>query len=260
MGRHARSLGGSIVPAICLALLVCASVAAAKTSSRVVIREDVSVAHRNELMNQIRKVTGWTRLAFDHDGSLAIESPDTLQGSKTAQSLLARAISGDKLIVLEDASSRSDVAFCRVVPGRWSTSNASLPRAYVVLIDFADFERIVGDKEARAAFHVGWGVLHEIDHVVNGTEDSESDGDLGECESHINAMREEVGLPIRANYFYSASPLKTDPNFNRRLVRLPFEQRDTSSSRTRRYWLTWDAVVVGGVTDSQSVSVRALVR
>jgi hypothetical protein len=148
-----------------------------------------------------------------------------------------------------------------VVPGRWTTSDAARPRAFVVLIDFTDFERIIGDREARAAFHVGWGVLHEIDHVVSETEDSEIDGDLGECEVHINTMREEVGLPVRANYFYSTSPLKTDPNFNRRLVRLPFEQRDSASSRTRRYWLTWDAAIVGGLAkDSQSASVRALVR
>ena len=257
MARRVRS----IVPLICIALGACASIAAAKTPSRVVIRDDMRAQHRNELVNQLRRITGWSNLAFTNDGSLSLDSPDTLQGSKSAQSLLASAVSGNKLIVLEDASSRSDVAFCRVVSGKWTTNDAARPRAYVVLIDFTDFERIIGDREARAAFHVGWGVLHEIDHVVSETEDSEIDGDLGECEVHINTMRKEVGLPVRTNYFYSASPLKTDPNFNRRLVRLPFEQRDTSSSRTRRYWLTWDAAVVGGLAkDSQSASVRALVQ
>ncbi len=244
---------------ICLLLGACVPVAA-KPSSRVVIRDDVPLTHRNELANQLRKITGWPKLTFTNDGGLSIDSPDTLKGSKGAQSLLARAITGDKLIVLEDASGRTDVAFCRVVPGKWITDDASRPTAYVVLIDFKDFERIVGDKEARASFHVGWGVLHEIDHVVSETEDSEVDGDLGECEVHINAMREEVGLPVRASYFYRTSPFKTDPNFNRRFVRLPFEQRDTSSSRTRRYWLTWDAAVVGGLgRDNQFASVRALV-
>ena len=257
MRRRAKSA----VTVICLVLGVCVSVAEAKTQSHVVVRDDVRVAHRNELVNQLRKITGWTKLTFNSDGGLSIDSTDTLPGSKGAQSLLARAVSGDKLIVLEDASSRADVAFCRVVPGKWTTGNAARPVAYVVLIDFTDFERIVGDKEARASFHVGWGVLHEIDHVVSDTEDSEVDGDLGECEAHINAMREEVGLPVRANYFYSASPLQTDPNFNKRFVRLPFEQRDAASSRTRRYWLTWDSAVVGGIAkDSQSASVRALIK
>jgi hypothetical protein len=252
--------GLHIVPLVCLVLGASVGVATAKTPSRVMIREDVPAAHRNELINQLRKITGWSKLSFTSDGGLSIDSPDTLQGSKSAQSLLARAVSGDKLIVLEDASSKPHVAFCRVVPGKWKTNDSARPVPYVILIDFTDFERIVGDKEARAAFHVGWGVLHEIDHVVSETEDSEVDGHLGECETHINAMRQEVGLPVRANYFYSVSPLKTDPNFNRRFVRLPFDQRDTTSSRTRRYWLTWDSTAVGGLTKDQSASVRALVQ
>jgi hypothetical protein len=146
------------------------------------------------------------------------------------------------------------------VPGKWSNENSSQPPAYVILIDFTDFEQIVGDKEARASFHVGWGLLHELDHVVSDTADSESEADLGECEVHINAMRKEVGLPVRASYFFKASSLKTDPNFRSRFVRLPFEQRDTASNKTKRYWLTWDAAIVGGVTKDQSASVRALVR
>ena len=69
---------------------------------------------------------------------------------------------------------------------------------------------------------------------------------VGECESHINAMRSELGVPLRANYFFTSSALNTDPNFSTRFVRLPFEQRDASSKRIKRYWLTWDSSVVGG--------------
>lgn len=141
-----------IVALICILPGACLTVAVAKTPSRVVIRDDVRVAHRNELVNQLRTITGWTKLTFTNDGSLSIDTTDTLRGSKSAQSLLARAASGDKLIVLEDASSRADVAFCRVVPGRWTKGDAARPVAYVVLIDFTDFERIVGDKEHARRF------------------------------------------------------------------------------------------------------------
>lgn len=234
--------------------------AVARSQGQVFIRDDVPVAHRNKLLTELRKITGWTKLTFADDGRLTIDSSETRQGSSGAQALLTRAISGDKVIVLEDASSRSDVAFCRVVPGKWNNENSSQPPAFVILIDFTDFEQIVGDKQARASFHVGWGLLHELDHVISDTADSESEDDLGECEVHINAMRKEVGLPVRASYFFKASPLKTDPNFRSRFVRLPFEQRDTASNKTKRYWLTWDAAVVGGITKDQSASVRALVR
>jgi hypothetical protein len=97
--------------------------------------------------------------------------------------------------------------------------------------------------------------------VVHDSSDSDAAGDLGECERHINIMREEVGLPVRASYFFTALPLKTDPIFLSRFVRLPFEQRDAASKRTRRYWLSWDSTIVGGLaSDCQSASVRALVR
>ena len=250
-----------LVLAIGCVVVAIASSASAKSVGQVFIRDKVSIAHRNKLLAELGKITGWTKLTFADDDRLTLDSSETRRGSQSAQALLARAVSGDKVIVLEDASSRSDVAFCRVVPGRWSNENSSQPPAYVILIDFTDFEQIVGDKEARASFHVGWGLLHELDHVVSDTADSESEDDLGECEVHINAMRAEVGLPVRARYFFKPSPLKPDPNFRSRFVRLPFEQRDTASNKTKRYWLTWDAAVVGGLSnDKQSASVRALVR
>lgn len=258
-GTHGYKTLLTIAKVVCLVLTVLPMVQA-KSGSQVFIKDDVSLVHKQQLVKELRKITGWSKLNFTADGWLSIENEDASPGSKTARSLLANAVSGDKLIVLEDASSRADVAFCRVVPGRWTNESAQNPPAYVVLIDFTDFEQIVGDKEARASFHVGWGLLHELDHVVGDTIDSETDGDLGECELHINTMREEVGLPVRASYFFTVSPLKTDPNFNRRFVRLPFDRRDVSSNRTKRYWLTWDSTIVGGpAKDSQSASVRALV-
>jgi hypothetical protein len=80
--------------------------------------------------------------------------------------------------------------------------------------------------------------------------DTDVSDHVGECETHINKMRAELGLPLRGNYFFTASTLKADPNFNTRFVRLPFEQIDPSSRRLKRYWLTWDFTVVGGIPSS----------
>lgn len=237
------------VHAFCLVLFMTSGVAA-KSVSRVLLRENVSHTHRDQLINKLRKITGWTRLAFAGDGALSIEVGDGFKGSKSARSLLASAVAGENVVVLEDASSRADVAFCRVVPGRWTNGNAAGLDAYVVLIDFTDFEQIVGDAEARRSFDVGWAVLHELDHVVLNSEDTDVNDHVGECETHINKMREELGLPLRANYFFTASSLKADPNFNTRFVRLPFEHVDPSSRRIKRYWLTWDLTVVGGIPPS----------
>jgi hypothetical protein len=239
-----------------LCLLV-TSVNANNIASRIVIRENVPKAHRDELTTRLRIITGLSDLHFDNAGSLLLNENSTSQGSQSARMLLSKAVAGGTLIVLEDASGRSDVAFCRVVPGRLKRDTASQIPVYVVLIDFKDFHQVTGDEEARAAFDVGWGLLHEIDHVVTDSEDPKTVNVVGECEDHINVMRREVGLPLRANYFFTPSSLKADLNFSSRFVRLSFERKDGLSTQTKRYWLVWDSVTVGGlVAEGQ----RALVQ
>jgi hypothetical protein len=219
-------------------------------ASRIVLRPEVSRSHREELIARLRVITGLSTLNFDSNGSLRL-GEQVSGGSESARLLLAEAVAGPSLIVLEEASSRSDVAFCRVVRGRWVRGESNKPPAFVVLIDFTDFHQLSGDAEARAAFDVGWGLLHEIDHVVKDSEDARDAKVVGECEDHINRMRLEVGLPVRVDYFFSRTYLKADSNFNARYVRLSFERQ------AKRYWLVWDATTVGGlIGDSQ----RALVR
>jgi len=232
---------------LCLSAL---STPASDSASRIVLRPEVSRSHREELITRLRAITGISTLTFDHNGSLRL-GEQTDGGSESARTLLAQAVAGPSVIVLEDASSRSDVASCRVVRGRWVRGESNKPPAFVVLIDFTDFHQLSGDAEARAAFDVGWGLLHEIDHVVRDSEDARDVKAVGECEDHINRMRLEVGLPARVDYFFSRTYLKADSNFNARYVRLSFERQ------AKRYWLVWDAMTVGGlIGDSQ----RALVR
>jgi hypothetical protein len=238
---------------------VCASVFSTFASDgigRIVLRSEVSRAHREELVARLRVITGWGTLNFDSNGLLPLGDAQPTGGSESARALLSQATSGSNFIVLEDASSRSDVAFCRVVRGRWVRGETNKPPAYVVLIDFTDFHQLSGDAEARAAFDVGWGLLHELDHVVRDSEDADNAAAVGECESHINRMRLELGLPVRAAYFFSPAYLKADANFNSRYVRLSFERRDGPSLQMKRYWLVWDATVVGGLLGDSSALVR----
>lgn len=243
----------AVLASTCLVLSALSTLAA----TSVMLKPNVPRAHREELIARLRVITGLTDLRFDSDGSLRFDINHTDRGSKSARELLSQAINGANVIILEDASSRSDVAFCRVVPGRWLRGESTKPPVYVVLIDFTDFHQLTGDAEARAAFDAGWGVLHEINHVVSGSEDAKDPKSIGECEDHINEMRLEVDLPIRVDYFFSRAYFKSDANFKARYVRLSFERRDQSSLQTKRYWLVWDAAIVGGLSgDSQ----RALVR
>lgn len=241
--------------ALILSFCFASSVYGQGQSNHVVLRDNISQSQRTQLAAALKKISGSPQLRFGEDGALRLGNKDPKAGSWMARDLLEKAITGVKVIVLEDASNRSDIAFCSVFPGRWLGNDAQRPEAYVVLIDFADFQKLIGDGRALEAYDVGWAVLHELDHVVNDSEDSTSTGETGACEDHINAMRRELKLPERTEYFYTLFPVSGDGNFfPTRLVRLAFEAREQSHKK-KRYWLMWDAAVVGGIVESKELAV-----
>ncbi len=254
-GRVVSALGR--VTFLCTVLIVCPTslISSNKTASRIICREELSPARREQLANKLRAITGWTELAFDQNGALQLGSAAAVGGSQSARELIDRAVFGRNVLILEDASNRSDVVFCRVVPGRWNNGNQGKPPAYVVLIDFADFDHLMGDKAALKAFDVGWGLLHELDHVINDSADSDSLPDAGECEEHINVMRRECNLPLRTDYFFTFFPHAGQSDFKTRFVRLAFEQEDPASTK-HRYWLIWDAAIVGGLPARDEIAER----
>jgi hypothetical protein len=159
-------------------------------------------------------------------------------------------------VIIEDASNSSAVAFCRVIPGRWKSAASTSPPAFVVQIDFADFDQLVGDARALDAFNVGWGLLHELDHIAHDSPDAVLLSETGECEAHINQMRRECNLPERARYFSTLMPGTSESTFATRLVRLAFEQRQPEVNKKKRYWLVWDATMVGGLEQNQLAVLR----
>lgn len=246
-----------IFEAACLLAILCGVVPAQAASpvSNILCRPDLSLAHRQELAAKLSLITG-SHLSFDQEGALRAQEETFSGGSQTARELLTAALSGDKLIVLEDASHRADVVFCRVVEGRWRTEAASKLPVFIVLIDFADFSQVTGDRAALAAFHVGWGVLHEFDHVVHDSLDAGSLGETGECEELINRMRRECGLAERAEYFFTLLPGMERSTFSTKLVRLAFDQPQPATNKKKRYWLVWDARTVGGWPDHRQLAVK----
>jgi len=219
-----------------------------------VCRDELSSKHRDTLAAKLQKITGWSDLAFDRSGALRVGSKEVVGGSKAARELVAKAIDGRNGIVIEEANKRSDVVFSRVVPGRWKHQSSESPPVYVIFIDFADFEYVMGDDRALSAFDVGWAVLHELDHVVNDAEDTASAGETGECEAHINQMRRECNLPERTDYFYTYFPLTSDSTFMAKFVRLAFVEEDAVLNKKRHYWLLWDADRVGGLDEQKQIA------
>ena len=243
-----------------LLLVVPIDLQADQNRNSVVCREELSTVRREQLATKLRKITGLPDLKFDDNGLLRSTGTRTavgraIGGSGSAKELLANAINGRNVVVVEDASNSSDVAFCRVIPGRWKEDAAGKPPVFVVQIDFADFDQVVGDEPALEAFNVGWGFLHELDHIVNDSPDAASLGDTGECEAHINQMRRECNLPERADYFSTLLPF-ADGAFRTRLVRIAFEQPLPAPNKKKRFWVVWDANVIGGQVQNTIAASR----
>jgi len=240
---------------LCTLLVLCLPALAdpAERQTRIICRDELSQTRRVELANKLRTITGWRDLEFDEHGSLRTGEGVTIGGSETARSLLSKALSGTNMVILEDASDRSDVVFCKVIPGRWKDSSPG-PPVHIVLIDFADFDHLMGDRPALSAFDAGWGLLHEIDHVIEGSADSDKLGRAGHCEDRINQMRRELGLPERSEYFFTFLPQTEFSGFSTRYVRLAFDQKDAGSKKHRRFWIIWDATLVGGLDDTKQIA------
>jgi hypothetical protein len=245
---------------LCLAcLLVCAApltYAKAETSTpKIVCRASLSESRRAELSAQLRAITGWAGLHFDAEGALRFGAGATSGGSQSARDLLASAQDGKNLIILEDASGSADVAFSRVLEGRWRDGSSGRPPAYVVQIDFKDFAHVRGDRAALAAFNAGWGLMHELKHAVHDSTDAKGLGEAGECEEAINLMRRECGLAERAEYFYTPLPGAAQGDFKTSYVRLAFKHT-RPGNKQQQYWLFWDAALTGGVPDTNQVASR----
>src|SRR6478672_2059336 len=83
---------------VCLSAL---STQASDSASRIVLRSEVSRSHRDELITHLRVITGLSTLNFDNNGSLRLGEQAT-GGSESARTLLAQAVAGPSVIVLED--------------------------------------------------------------------------------------------------------------------------------------------------------------
>src|SRR4051812_37337983 len=114
----------------------------------------------------------------------------------------------------------------------------------------------MGDDAALAAFNVGWGVLHEIEHVVHDSSDPTKSGEAGACEGFINLMRRECGLAERTDYYFTLLPGTNSSDFRTKFVRIAFDLLYPGKNKKERHWLIWDAKLVGGIDNQRSLIAR----
>ncbi len=195
----------------------------------------LSTAQQKMLQTRLRRITGWTQLSFAENGKLEIGDFMAIQGgAHNARKVLLQALRSGKQFVLENHSSSAFVNFGQLDEGTNYTDDRTgmALEIYRVRLDFADFDKLQATPAVRASFDEGFTFLHELLHGL-GLKDTHIPNEIGECETVVNRMRAELGLPLRDQYL--ADLLRLTPLA--KIIRLRFKAQ-TSGLSGRRRWET----------------------
>jgi len=173
----------------------------------------VSKQHQEELLLNLRQITGLCELRIKEDGSLSLgDTIGSSNGSFASRQVLLRAINSGYVFFIEDHTGSSDVNFgqlyeCTIYEDEITGSRFLIWR---IRLDFEDFRKMSAPDKVRESFSIGFTFLHELLHGL-GHKDAQQIRDLGECEEQINMVRMELNLPTRDQYF--AEQLKITQQF-----------------------------------------------
>src|SRR5262249_39125132 len=149
-------------------------------------------------------------------------------------------------IELEAHDHSPEIAFARLVAETVRINFQTKARIEVrqLQMDFSDFTELHGEYEAKAAFDLGFAVLHELVHGVLGLQDA-ADGtaELGACDEQINRIRRELNLPERQVYSALTRSVSLGPAGTVRQSELVFARERTKPGRARieKFYLRWNA-------------------
>lgn len=156
------------------------------------------------LVKSLREKTGFLEMRFDEDGFLNLGDRTRIAGgSAAARELLVVTVDGMKAILLRSRDHSPEVVFARLT----AETHLHVPtgaemEAYLLEMDFSDFDQLQGAREVIAAFDPGFVMLHELGHAVFALQDDKTNYQaLGACEKYVNRVRQELRLPERQYYF-----------------------------------------------------------
>ncbi len=184
-----------------------------------------------QLIESLRRLTGWQQLGFTSTGWLEIGNRAVLEtdqaSSPSARGVLTRAQQGQHVFIVEAHTASPDVSFGQLDEGLVYEDSLRHLRLKIwrLRVDLADFKRIAAPARVLAAFDPGFVFLHELLHGL-GYPDPERFGELGACEAQVNQMRIELDLPLRTQYFATSYQL----NQQAITVRLGFQEAQRAAT------------------------------
>ncbi|MGH9844309.1 MAG: hypothetical protein ACREEM_36765 [Blastocatellia bacterium] len=196
-----------------------------------------------QAQESLRHKSGLVELGFDEQGALVLGNRQHIRGgSATARALLIAAVDSRNLYELESHERSPEVAFARIYESedRLIAETGQRLTIYQVQIDFADFSRLSGAREAKAAFDIGIALLHELVHGVLKLPDPQSADQIGDCDAHVNQMRRELQLPERLYYQPGITVVRSSDGRGIVCARLEFVERQAGQAEpSAKYQLTW---------------------
>src|SRR5688572_25587252 len=154
------------------------------------------------LIKDLREKTGFLELGFDQEGFLILGDRSRFSGgAAAARELLIATVEMKDLITLESHPRSINVLFARLADHACHKSllTGAIYCESVIRLDFNDFTKLRGDKQALAAFDPGFILIHELGHAVLDLQDATGESP-GECEAMVNRIRRELRLPERQAY------------------------------------------------------------
>ena len=152
------------------------------------------------LAASLRAISGLQDLTFDERGILVLGNK-IAGGSDLARVLLRAALESNEAFEVESQEGSELVVFGAFMNVRLTNAEKKPAKVSKIQLDFHDFAELRGDPRLLEAFDPGFVFLHELAHGVWDLPDDESGG-LGKCETYINQIRRQLGLPERLSYFY----------------------------------------------------------
>ena len=210
------------------------------------------------VLRSLRDKTGLIEMRFDENGFLTLGDQTKFSGgSAIARALLEAAVTMGAAVDLESHMYSSKVAFARLAEPltyRNYSSGAKID-VFPLEIDFSDFSKLRGDRQALAAFDLGFVILHELGHAALSLRDGAGDPQgPGECEGLINRIRRELNLPERQSYVAqvhmaaSFTPTISSTQF----AELTFARMVEKQGRMQieKFKLRWEAFIVGPIIEA----------
>src|SRR5215813_1381757 len=216
------------------------------------------------VLTSLRDKTGLIEMRFDENGFLTLGDQTKFSGgSAIARALLDAAATMGHAVDLESHLYSSKVAFARLAkPSAYQhySSGAKID-VFPLEIDFSDFSKLRGDRQALVAFDLGFVILHELGHAALGLRDTAGDTQgLGECEEMINRIRRELKLPERQTYLAQThmSPYLSPTRGSTKLAELTFARTVEKQGRTQieKFNLWWEALIVGPIIEFEDRGSR----